>query len=180
MLTSKAHRRYSEIERSRCREWTCTNPKCLPALPILRAQLPIVRRSFHTEVLIHVIYSLSFLCAFWAWQMSFLRMHYTGQQKNTFFKTYSKFILILERNGVLNTMLPSVFLKIKQFSRGYMLEFQKMQIFRGHTFILTAQKKFCSSKRFLNFNIFWSGIVCLTRCCLQLFPRPHNFPVVLC
>ena len=50
-------------------------------------------------------------------------------------------------------MLPSIFPWLY-------VENSKNADFRGHTFILTAPKKYCLSKRFQNFNIFWSGTVC--------------------
>ena len=39
----------------------------------------------------------------------YLRTYYTGQKKKTFFRTRSKFIHGIERNDVLNMMLPSDF-----------------------------------------------------------------------
>ena len=43
------------------------------------------------------------------WRISAFVTDNTGQQKKTFFKTRLKFIQILLRNGVLNTMMPSDF-----------------------------------------------------------------------
>ena len=52
--------------------------------------------------------------------------------------------------------------------------------FSRHTFFTLARKNYCLSKIFQNFNIFWSGNVPLIRYCLQLFPKPHRFLVILC
>ena len=40
-----------------------------------------------------------------------------------------------------------------------------------------TRKKYCLSKVIQKFNLLWSGIVSLTRCCLQFFPTLHSFPV---
>ena len=56
---------------------------------------------------------------------------------------------------------------------------QKCRNPRSRFFFKLARYNYCSSKRFQNFNILWSGIVSLTRCCLQIFPTPQSFSVIL-
>ena len=68
------------------------------------------------------------------------------------------------------------FFKINKFPRDYMLKLPKMQINAVTLFFNCPKKITVFSKRFQNFNIFLSGIVSLTRCCLQLFP---NHTVIL-
>ena len=58
--------------------------------------------------------------------------------------------------------------------------FQNCSFSQSHFFFILAKKIYCLSKRFQNYNVFLSGIVFLTRCCLQFSPRPHSFPVCLC
>ena len=61
-------------------------------------------------------------------------------KKYFFFKTRLKILLILERNYFLNTMQPSHFPNIKQFSRNNMLKSPKLQIFAVTLFLTLAKK----------------------------------------
>ena len=54
-----------------------------------------------------------------------------------------------------------------------------MQVFGVTRFNTLTKNVFFKAKKIRSFNIFWSGIVSLTRRCLKIFPRLHSFSVSL-
>ena len=79
------------------------------------------------------------------------QINYTCQQKKKNFHMCSSFQHFLERNYVLNTMLPSNFSWTKQFSRDNMLTFQKIEFFFAVKLFITLAKKLVHIKKISKF-----------------------------
>ena len=109
-----------------------------------------------------------------------IRRIFTGQQKILFSKLFWIFYILL--SGMMSSTRcwlqispkPNIFPVIVCWNF-------KNCIFSRSDILLHWPKNFVYIKEKLwSYNILWSGIWSIPRFSHQIFPRPHNFPEILC